>query len=93
MEIIPEFEYEVDKSAANFAKHGIDFEHVQVLWQDDRALEIRAWDVPESRWLRVGSIEGKHWTAVFTMRDAKIRLISARRARTRESKAYGTQDG
>ncbi len=32
------FEYDPAKSAANRAKHGIDFEKARALWKDDRAI-------------------------------------------------------
>jgi len=35
------FEYDQDKSAANKAKHGIDFDEAQALWDDPERLEIR----------------------------------------------------
>jgi uncharacterized DUF497 family protein len=34
------FEYDRAKSAANKAKHGIDFEEAQALWQDGRAIQV-----------------------------------------------------
>lgn len=37
-----EFEFDDDKSKANLAKHGIDFEAAQVLWRDPDLLEIQA---------------------------------------------------
>ncbi|MBU2765547.1 BrnT family toxin [Acidithiobacillus ferrivorans] len=36
----------------------------------------------------IGSINGKHWSAVVTYRGADIRLISARRSRTEEAALY-----
>jgi uncharacterized protein len=86
------FEYDPDKSAANRAKHGIDFETAQQLWQDEKAIEGDTGFLAESRWLRIGKIAGKHWTAIFTERGDIIRIISARRARTIEATAYDTQD-
>ena len=85
------FEYDPDKSAANLAKHGIDFESAQELWQDERAIEGDTGFLHERRRLRIGAIAGKLWTAVFTEREERIRLISARRARRIEAKAYDTQ--
>jgi len=37
-----DFEYDPDKSRANKAKHGIDFEEAQALWDDPDLLEIPA---------------------------------------------------
>lgn len=36
----------------------------------------------------VASVEGKHWSAVFTHREGKLRIISVRRSREEEVKIY-----
>ena len=86
------FEYDPDKSAANLAKHGIDFEQAQALWDDDWRLEIASDGGPEQRWLVIGKIEDRHWTAIYTMRGSSIRIISVRRSRPNEVRDYGSQD-
>ena len=83
-----EFEDDKKKSAANLAKHGIDFEEAQLLWQDSMLLEIRAKTEDEPRFLLVGRIDSKHWSAIITYRDARIRLISVRRSRSEEVALY-----
>lgn len=86
----PMFDFDPAKSAANKAKHGIDFVETQALWQDDDRLEIPSRDGgTEQRWLVVGRIDTKFWTAVFTYRNSRIRLISCRRARRDEESLYG----
>ena len=85
------FEYDPDKSAANQAKHGIDFEEAQALWDDVRLLEAPARTDDEPRFLVVGRIGGKHWSAVCVRRDANIRLISVRHARPQEIERYEGQ--
>lgn len=82
------FEYDPAKSAANLAKHGIDFETAQSLWLDPDLLEIMAKTVDEPRSLVIGKIENKHWSAIVTYRDASIRLISVRRSRDKEIDIY-----
>lgn len=84
-----EFEYDADKSRVNKDKHGIDFEEAQALWLDVHACEIRVAIVEnEPRFLIVGKIAEKYWTAVTTHRAAKIRIISVRRAREKEVEIY-----
>jgi len=83
-----EFEFDDEKSRANLAKHGIDFETAQELWQDPDLLEIQAKTEGESRFLIIGRIGAKHWSAVVTYRKGRIRLISVRRARKREVELY-----
>jgi uncharacterized protein len=84
------FEFNSDKSAANLAKHGIDFEQAQALWDDEERFEVPAGEGSEERWLMIGMIRDRYWTAVYTMRDEAIRLISVRRSRLNEVKGYGS---
>jgi uncharacterized protein len=92
MEIIPEFEYDASKSRTNVDKHGIDFEAARALWLDGRAIESTVEGLPEARFLRIGVIDGVFWTAICTLREARVRLISVRRARMKERLAYEAQN-
>jgi len=83
-----DFEYDDDKSTANLKKHGIDFLDAQALWKDPDLLEIRAKSDDEPRFLIIGLIGPKHWSAVVTYRNETIRLISVRRSRKREVELY-----
>jgi uncharacterized DUF497 family protein len=60
----------------------------QRLWSDPMLLEVPAKTEDEPRYLVIGVIDGKHWSAVITYRDANIRLISVRRARAEEVALY-----
>ncbi len=82
------FEFDAAKSESNRAKHGIDFIEAESLWSDPMLLEIPAKTEDEPRFLAVGQIDGKHWSAVITYRGSRIRLISVRRARTEEVALY-----
>ena len=75
-------------SAANQAKHGIDFLDAQALWSDPALLEIPARTTDEPRILVIGRIHRKHWSAVITYRGQTIRLISVRRSRLEEVQLY-----
>jgi uncharacterized protein len=86
------FEYGPGKSADNKRKHGIDFEEAQALWADSALVEIPARTSDEPRWLLIGKIDGKHWSAVVTRREENIRLISVRRSRDDEVKIYESED-
>ena len=83
-----DFEFDADKSQANLEKHGIDFLDAQALWKDPDLLEIRARSEDEPRFLAIGLIGPKHWSAVVTYRNGTIRLISVRRSRAREVELY-----
>jgi uncharacterized DUF497 family protein len=82
------FELDERKSEANVAKHGIDFIDAQILWKDADLLEIPAKTLDEARFLVIGKINDKHWSAVITYRDETIRIISVRRSRTEEVNLY-----
>jgi uncharacterized DUF497 family protein len=83
-----EFEWDVDKSRSNREKHGIDFEQARELWRDIDRIEIPARDQDEPRFLVIGRIEEKYWSAVITYRGENIRIISVRRSRIEEIRYY-----
>lgn len=74
-----EFQFDKRKSASNLRKHGIDFQSAQKLWNDPNLVEIDSRTSVEPRWMVIGEIEGKHWSAIVTYRNETIRLISVRR--------------
>lgn len=82
------FEYDERKSNSNRRKHGIDFVEAQALWEDPYLIEIPALTSDEERFLVIGKIGGKHWSAVITPRDGNIRIISVRRSRAEEVEIY-----
>lgn len=82
------FEYDLIKSAANATKHGIDFDQAQQLWHDPDHLEIPAKMEGEPRFMVIGKIRERHWSAVVTYRQDAIRLISVRRSRQEEIQLY-----
>ena len=83
-----DFEFDLKKSAFNKIKHGIDFKEAQELWVDPHLLEIEARSTDEPRFLLVGKIGSKHWSAVVTYRVGKVRIISVRRSRKEEVDLY-----
>ena len=83
------FEFDPLKSKNNKKKHGIDFVEAQALWDDPDLLEIPAKTTDEQRFLVIGKIEVKYWSAVITYRSENvIRIISVRRARDEEVELY-----
>lgn len=83
-----DFEFDPAKSATNERKHGIDFVAAQALWTDPERLEIPAKSLDEPRLQLIGRIGDTVWSAFLTVRDARIRIISVRRARDEEEAAY-----
>ena len=82
------FEFDLKKSKSNQKKHGIDFVEARVLWEDPDFIEVIANSDDEPRALVVGKIGEKHWSAITTYRDDKIRIISVRRSRDSEVALY-----
>ena len=83
-----EFEYDAHKSESNKRKHGVDFIEAQALWKDSDRIEIPARTADDPRYLLIGKIGDEHWSAIFTYRDQKIRIISVRRTRREEIEIY-----
>ena len=83
-----EFEYDVKKITKNKEKHGIDFVEAQNILDDPDCVMIPARTVNESRFLIIGMIDDKIWSAIFTVRNKKIRIISVRRSRKNEEEIY-----
>ena len=81
------FEFDPAKSRANKDKHGIDFIGAQVLWFG-AFFEFVLKNTTESRSAVIGQIDGAFWTAIITYRGERIRIISVRRSRNEEKKAY-----
>jgi uncharacterized DUF497 family protein len=83
-----EFEFDSAKSAANEAKHGIDFTAAQALWDDPDLVEIPARTSDEPRWVVIGRIADVHWSAIIARREERMRIISVRRSRREEVSWY-----
>jgi uncharacterized DUF497 family protein len=49
---------------------------------------IPARTTDEVRFLAIGIVESRHWSAIFTVRNGRIRLISVRRSRREEIELY-----
>jgi uncharacterized DUF497 family protein len=77
---IYKFEYDIGKSKLNLEKHGIDFTDSQKLWEDENLLQIEANSQDEPRYLIIGKMDHKIWSAVITYRKKVIRIISVRRS-------------
>lgn len=83
-----EFEFDPSKSNSNKANHGIDFYEAQALWNDADCIEIPLKTIDEPRFLVIGRISEKHWSAIITYRSEKVRIISVRRSRKEEVEVY-----
>ena len=83
-----DFEFDPLKSVANKAKHGIDFEDAI------RIFEGPVLESPDERHdygvriIAFGVVDARELAVVYTTRAGRRRIISARRAHSRERKAY-----
>ena len=55
---------------------------------DSDVVEIRAHTVDEPRYLVVGRIAQRHWSAGITYRGEAVRIISVRRSKETEIEIY-----
>ena len=81
-------EFDLEKSEKNKAKHGVDFDEAQLLWEDSDAIGFPAKSEDEERFALLAVLKGRIWVAFYTLREDRIRLISVRRARKGEIKLY-----
>jgi len=83
-----EFEFDSRKSKENKKRHGMGFVEAQKLWDDPDRIEVPARTVDEPRFIVIGKIADKYWSAIITYRGEKIRIISVRRSRREELEIY-----
>jgi uncharacterized protein len=60
----------------------------KALWSDPALLEIPARVSDEPRWVVIGNMNEKYWSAVITRRGDNVRIISVRRSRDEEVEIY-----
>jgi uncharacterized DUF497 family protein len=82
------FEWDEDKRQATLARRGIDFIGMAALFDGRPVVTFPSPRLGEERWVTVGWVEGKAFAVVWTLRGGNVRIISARRARDGEERAY-----
>jgi hypothetical protein len=84
-----EFEWDEAKRQANITKHGIDFYDAMVALEDAPVMIAdERKDYGERRCIAVGEANGHVLIIVFTIRNGIFRIISARKANSRERRKY-----
>jgi hypothetical protein len=84
-----DFEWDPQKASINARKHGVQFVDAQDVFEDDRAILLSGEREGEERWIAIGSdLRGRILVVVFTYREERIRLVSARRATPYERRQY-----
>lgn len=80
------------QAAANLKKHGVDFADAATVLHDGQATTVRDDEADEERYVTIGmDALGKVLVVVYTWRDDRPRLISARHAKPRECEQYGAK--
>jgi uncharacterized DUF497 family protein len=83
-------QWDPSKASANLKKHGVDFADAATVLHDEQALTIRDDEGGEERYVTIGmDALGNLLVVVYTWRNERPRLISARKAKPRERKQYG----
>jgi uncharacterized DUF497 family protein len=84
------FEWDEAKAAENYAKHGVSFETAIKVFRDPFAIERLddRDDYGEERFILIGTAEEGVVTVVYTERNGRFRIISARRATRHEQDDY-----
>ncbi len=88
-----DFEWDERKRETNVAKHGLDFLDAANIFDGRPQLTLQSRRGDELRFVTIAELHARHVTLVWTWRGDAIRIISARRARSEEEKAYDTHIG
>lgn len=87
-----QFEWDSDKNRINQDKHRIAFEDAKTLF-DEPHLRLLCANHDERRWIALGPVDGRLIAVIYTERENRIRLISARATRKSERKIYQERIG
>ena len=80
--------WDEDKEEINMRKHGISFRTASKVFWDENRIEIyKVHSIDEDRFITIGSV-GEILFVVYTERDSRIRMISARLATNKERRIY-----
>ncbi len=90
-----EFEWDDDKAAQNYVKHGVSFGRARLVFADPFGVgEIDDREnYGEYRFTIVGMVEGTLIFVAYTEREDRVRIITARRATRHEQDDYYEQNG
>jgi uncharacterized DUF497 family protein len=86
---VTRYEWDPQKAALNFRKHGVHFADAVETLEDERAVTIEDANADERRFKTLGlDVLGRLVVVAYTFRDETIRLISARKATRAELAIY-----
>ncbi|HEX5327545.1 MAG TPA: BrnT family toxin [Acetobacteraceae bacterium] len=82
-----DYEWDPAKRNKNLAHHGIDFDDARRIWAGP-TLEQRSDHAHEDRFISFGMMDNRAVAVVWTPRDGRRRIISARGASRHERQAF-----
>lgn len=83
------YEWDEVKAKRNLRNHGVDFADAATVFEDDLALTTSDDTRGEERFVTLGlDALGRHLVVVYTWREGRIRIISARKASKAERRRY-----
>lgn len=88
-----EFEWDENKARVNLRKHGVSFDRAKLVFEDEQRVEEIDDSIfyGEERWRTIGMVWSELVVVIYTERQGKIRIISARRALKHEQQDYYQQ--
>ncbi|MBK8537203.1 MAG: BrnT family toxin [Candidatus Competibacteraceae bacterium] len=82
--------YDPAKNARNIAERGLSFDRAaDLVWADAVAWEDQRKTYPEHRFVAVGYLDARLHVLCFAETATGIRVISFRKANTREARSHG----
>ena len=82
-------EFDPAKDALNIAKHGVSLTLTgKIEWSDVLCAPDTRWDYGEVREIGFSMIDRRLYVVVFVQRSAVMRIVSLRKANSREVKLY-----
>ncbi len=83
------FEWDEEKKQTNFSDHGLSFEDAETVFSGERVtFEDTRYDYGEPRVVTLGQLEGRTVVIAHTPRGENTRIISMRKANSREQKTH-----
>lgn len=87
-----EFEWDIGNISKSATKHGVSINEVEAVFRSGLALPLGIQTAPLAREQRLGligpTISGRFLQVAFTLREGRVRVISARPAHRKERKQY-----
>jgi hypothetical protein len=83
-----EFEWDEQKARLNLQKHHLDFRDAALVFFDSNRLDDEDYSSAEERYRTIGLVHGRVIFVVYTWREERIRIISARKATKYERQKY-----